>query len=216
MTDYRPGEPPRRGPRPQGPRLGQPWPQHAQPYAPNPQRAYPPGRRARKSWAGRHKVLTAIGGVLGLFVVLGVIGAATSSSNKPAVPVAAVTTTAPPATQKATAKAVVRPKASRAPGAHARDAEDACDARGFASGDIYVRMTVPGEAPVAQELGGEWVWDVSGGKCLTSMQMIIAAAPQTPGNCTQVGYAADNPGYDPNATPAAPLEKVTAESGPAC
>jgi hypothetical protein len=30
---------------------------------------------------------------------------------------------------------------------------------------------------------------------------MIAGAPMTAGNCTQVGYAKDNPGYDENATP---------------
>jgi hypothetical protein len=37
-----------------------------------------------------------------------------------------------------------------------------------------------------------------------------------PGNCTQVGYVADNPGYDPNATVATPLTRVVAQAGPAC
>ena len=65
----------------------------------------------------------------------------------------------------------------------------------MASGDIYVRMITPGESPVAQELGGEWVWNSVSHKCLTSVQMMIATAPQGSGNCTQIGYAADNPGY---------------------
>jgi hypothetical protein len=45
---------------------------------------------------------------------------------------------------------------------------------------------------------GEWAWDVTVGKCLTSVQMLIASAPVTAGNCTQVAYAMDNPGYDEN------------------
>ena len=77
-------------------------------------------------------------------------------------------------------------------------------------------MITPGEAPIAQELGGEWGWDYTTDKCLTSVQFMMATAPQMPGNCTQVGYVADNPGYDPNATPAAPLAELAAESGPAC
>jgi hypothetical protein len=77
-------------------------------------------------------------------------------------------------------------------------------------------MVQPGEAPVAQQLGGEWGWDNSTGKCLTSVQLMIATAPLGAGNCTQVGYAADNPGYDPNATVAAPLTHVVAQAGPAC
>lgn len=214
---------------------GTAWTPHTQPMpvlppgaAPSgtdsgPQRGYmpPPGQGPRKSWPRRHKVLTALVGVTGFFIVLGAAGAAASGGGHQAAPAAAPATTAA-AAQQATTKAAAtptasaRPKVSRAPKARIRDAEDACYARSMASGDIYVRMIVPGLAPVAQELGGEWVWDVSTGKCLTSAQMAIATAPQVPGNCTQVGYAADNPGYDPNATPAAPLEKVTAESGPAC
>ena len=95
-------------------------------------------------------------------------------------------------------------------------AEDACRNRPDASGDIYVRMIQPGQAPVVQELGGNWVWNVSLNKCLTSVQMIIATAPRTSSNCTQVGYVADNPGYDPNANVAAPLKHVVAQAGPAC
>jgi hypothetical protein len=95
-------------------------------------------------------------------------------------------------------------------------AEDACNHRPDASGDIYVRMVQPGQAPVAQELGGSWVWNVSLNKCLTSVRMIIATAPRTAVNCTQVGYVAGNPGYDPNANVAAPLKHVVAQAGPAC
>jgi hypothetical protein len=95
-------------------------------------------------------------------------------------------------------------------------AESACGKQKDASGDIYVWMIQPGEAPVTQELGGEWVWNVTLSKCLTSVQMMIATAPHNPGTCTQVGYIADNPGYDPNGTPAAPLKHVVAQTGPAC
>lgn len=77
-------------------------------------------------------------------------------------------------------------------------------------------MIQPGEAPVAQEIGDEWTWNVSLGKCLTGVQMIIAAAPRVPGTCTQVGYVADNPGYDVNADSAPPLDNVIDQVGPAC
>ena len=212
----------------QDPRQYQGQPQYPpqQPYGhqPYPPRSYqaprhmPPGRRGRKSWAARHKVLTAIGSVIGLFVALGVIGAVTSDGSQPtpAGPAAAASTAAPAVTQLATTKPAAKPKASRAARTHARDAEAACYARPMASGDIYVRMITPGESPVAQELGGEWVWNSVSHKCLTSVQMMIATAPQVPGNCTQVGYAADNPGYDPDATPAGPLKEVADETGPAC
>jgi hypothetical protein len=44
----------------------------------------------------------------------------------------------------------------------------------------------------------------------------MATPPLGAGYCTQAGYVADNPGYDPNATPAALLSKVAAQAGPAC
>jgi hypothetical protein len=96
------------------------------------------------------------------------------------------------------------------------NAADACYARKNAFGDIFVQMITPGQAPIAQELGGEWTWNSATDKCLTSVQMIISTAPRLPGNCTQVAYAADNPGYNPDRTPAAPLKKVIASAGPAC
>jgi hypothetical protein len=39
----------------------------------------------------------------------------------------------------------------------------------------------------AQELGGEWRWNVSLNKCQTSVQLTISTAPMSAGNCTQVG-----------------------------
>jgi hypothetical protein len=127
-----------------------------------------------------------------------------SSAAAPAAPAK----TAPRTPPARTAGASPRPTA--------KSASDACYRRKPASGDIYVRMTVPGLAAQAQELGGEWTWNVTEHRCLTSVEMIIATAPTEAGNCTQVGYTADNPGYDPNATPARRLGNVAAQAGPAC
>ncbi len=198
----------------------------------NGQQSQPPygpgrGRRSRRSWPQRHKLLTVISGTSAAFILIGAIGAAASHGNRPPAPTAAVSTTAPAttegatqqptATQQATRKAAVQPKASRnAKAARTPDPADACDARPDASGDIYVWMMTPGVPPLAQELGGEWRWNSATHTCQTSVQLMISAAPTTPGNCTQVGYVADNPGYDPNATPARPLKIVAAEIGPAC
>jgi hypothetical protein len=77
-------------------------------------------------------------------------------------------------------------------------------------------MITPGLPAQTQELGGEWGWDYTTNKCLTSVQFMVATADLAAGNCTQVGYVADNPGYDLNATPARPLKNVAAEAGPAC
>jgi hypothetical protein len=60
------------------------------------------------------------------------------------------------------------------------------------------------------------VWNSTLGKCLTPVQMTIATAPGVAFSCIQLGYVADNPGYDPNANVAAPVKQVTAQAGPAC
>jgi hypothetical protein len=172
--------------------------------------AWQPPQPTRK----QHRVRNIVLGVIALWLIIGAIGAALSSnktgtktgSHHSAVSIKAAPT---PATTP-----------SKSPSSLARkstgSAEAACESRGFASGDIYVRMITPGEAPIAQELGGEWDWDAARGRCLTSVRFMIASAPQTPGNCTQVGYVADNPGYDPNANVAKPLKQVVAQTGPAC
>jgi hypothetical protein len=77
-------------------------------------------------------------------------------------------------------------------------------------------MVTPGISPQAKQLGGGWAWDHASNKCLTSVQMAMATASLSAGNCTQVGYVADNPGYHPNTTVAAPLTRVAAQEGPAC
>ena len=181
------------------------------------------GRRSRQSWPQRHKILTVIGGIFGAFIILGAIGAATSHSNGSTVPAAAVSTTPPAATQQptvtqqVTTSASARPNASRnAKAARTADPATACDARPDASGDIYVWIKTPGVQPLAQELGGEWRWNSATHTCQTSVQLMLSAAPTSPGNCTQVGYVADNPGYDPDATPAKPLKIIAGEIGPAC
>lgn len=88
---------------------GQPWPQQGQPY--NPQQQYPPpgcapqpqyppgypppGHRARKSWPRRHRVLTVIGGIFGVFVLIGVIDAAAGGSHHSPGTLAAASSSAP-------------------------------------------------------------------------------------------------------------------------
>lgn len=170
----------------------------------------PPRRARRKPPRKRNVILLAIAA----FFLIGAIGDALGVGKQ-----ANTAATAPMSTSSASHAAqpssAAKPKSSAPPNATAK-VEAACDKRGFASGDIYVRMLSPGIQWTAQELGGEWVWNVSLDKCLTSVQMTIATAPGSAGNCTQVGYAANNPGYDPNAAVAAPLMHVAAQAGPAC
>lgn len=154
-----------------------------------PQIPSPPGRAGRKPTRKRDVILAAVA----VLFVIGVIANALGVGKH--------------------ANTAVNGAAS--PNARAR-AEAVCERRGLASGDVYVRKLSPGTQWVAQQLGGEWVWNASLGKCLTSVQMAIATAPLSAGNCTQVGYKGNNPGYDPNATVAAPLMRIVAQAGPAC
>jgi hypothetical protein len=163
----------------------------------------PPRRARRKNPRKRNAVLLAISAILVIIAVASALGGNGSSTKHPTAG----------ASSAAAAKASSR-AASQA-SAIAKEA-DACDNRPPASGDIYLRIIAPGTSPEAQELGGEWRWDYTTNKCLTSVQLMMATAPRSPGNCTQVGYVADNPGYDANAAVAAPLTHIVAQVGPAC
>ena len=123
--------------------------------------------------------------------------------------------TPPPAATTAAAPATTAAHAARAAAKATPDPSAACERRP-ASGDILLRMLVPTLGWQAQRLGGEWSWNATLRKCLTSAEMMIATAPTEAGNCTQVAYASTNPGYNPDATPAPPLKKVIAQAGPGC
>jgi hypothetical protein len=90
---------------PYDPNQPPPWQQPGQQYAP----AQPP----KRSWPARHKVLTAVLAVVGLFVVLGVIGAVAGggAATDPgaASPSAPVVTAVPPAPTTALPSATVDP-----------------------------------------------------------------------------------------------------------
>ncbi len=167
-----------------------------------------------KPWPSRHKIWTAILSAIGLVAILGIAGAI-AGPPKTTGRAAAQTPDQSPSPQ-ATRSPSPRPTRTEAAKKSGAAAENACEKRGSASGDIYVLMITPGVPPEAQELGGEWSWNAALHKCETSVQMMISAAPRTAGNCTQVGYVADNPDYNPNATPSAPLKNVVAQAGPAC
>lgn len=155
-----------------------------------------------------------IGITAAAFTAVVAAGCAAPASNAPAAhntPSSATQPTSRTPQQKKIA--TVREHASARPSAAN---EAACGSRPAASGDIYVYMVTPGSNPVAQRLGGEWIWNVTLHKCLTSVQMMIATAPSGAGFCTEVGYVADNPGYNPNATPARPLSKVAASAPTGC
>jgi hypothetical protein len=170
-----PGQPPYQE-MPYGQPYRQPRPFGQQQWPPSPGH----GRPRRKSWPRRHKVLTALGGVAGLIVISSIASQASSGGHQTS---AAATAPAPPSSASAAPSSSASTQPAPAASAKAiANAEDACGKRPASSGDIYVRMIQPGQAPVAQELGGEWVWNASLNRCLTSVQMIIAAAPRTPLN----------------------------------
>jgi cytoskeletal protein RodZ len=201
-----------------------PWANYPPPgYPPTGQRGFPssgygppqmplPRRARRKRPRKRTVILLSVAA----FLLIGIIGNAVGSGKKTST-AANVSTASATASQaiKARPSPAARPKSSAAPKSTV-SREAACYKRGFASGDIYVRMLSSGSQWTAQELGGEWSWNFHLDKCLTSVQSIMATAPRNAGSCTQVGYAADNPGYDPNAAVAAPLIQVAKQAGPAC
>jgi pimeloyl-ACP methyl ester carboxylesterase len=82
--------------------------------------------------------------------------------------------------------------------------------------DLFERWTIPSPGKPLFEAATANFTPATKKKGLTSVQMTIAAAPPGSGQCTQVGYVKDNPGYDPKASPAGPLKEITAETGGAC
>ena len=157
----------------------------------------------------RNVVLLAIAAFFVIGIIADALALAANGKSAKAPAAAASSATTVKASPRTASRASAKSKAMA-------KAEDACFKRPPASGDIYVRMITPGVSPQAQQLGGGWEWNHTTNKCLTSVQMVMAIAPLSTGNCTQVGYAADNPGYDPNATVAAPLMHVAVQKGPAC
>jgi hypothetical protein len=77
-------------------------------------------------------------------------------------------------------------------------------------------MTTNGQPAVTQQLGGEWSWDSKTSTCETPVEAVISTASANAGSCTEVAYAASNPGYKLTVSPAPPLKKVVASKGPAC
>lgn len=158
----------------------------------------PPPRTPRKSPRKGNSALAILLAIAGISLI-GLVASALHGSDKSAMASSAATVKASSTAVNTIVKAA-----------------DACDKRSPASGDLYVRTVTPGGSAQAQQLGGRWAWDQTSNKCLTSVQTVLATAPLGAGHCTQVGYVADNSGYDVNATPAAPLSKVTGQAGPAC
>ena len=77
--------------------------------------------------------------------------------------------------------------------------------------DVYVRYVDPGLPASASDLGN---YDVL--TCETTFDSLEATSPMEAGYCTTAAWASNNPGYNVNATPAAPLQDIEVAVGPAC
>lgn len=77
--------------------------------------------------------------------------------------------------------------------------------------DYLVRDDDPGAQVQAQEIG-----NVDIVNCADSLSNFAATAGQSAGECTTIAKASDNPGYNVNAVPAAPLKDVIESAGPGC
>lgn len=77
--------------------------------------------------------------------------------------------------------------------------------------DVDVWMKAPGLPTTGQVLGS-----YSPADCRSTFEMLEGTSPTEAGYCTKAAYASDNPGYNADASPAAPLKKVQLSVGPAC
>jgi hypothetical protein len=157
-----------------------------------------PPRPRRKRLRKRNVILLAIGAILLITVIANISGGGGKTGN-----------------QKLSAASAAAARAASLADSE-KSAEHSCGERPPASRDIYVRIINPDSSPEARQLGGRWRWDHVTGQCLTAVHFMTATAPRSAGHCTQVGYVTDNPGYDPNATPAPLLPHTAAQAGPAC
>jgi hypothetical protein len=130
-----------------------------------------------------------------------------------AVGIVAVTGCASGATPSTLGAASASGLASPSENASENAATNACENRPQ-TGQILVWYKDPGIADSAQELGGQW--RIVAGRCVDSMDWVIATSPTGPGDCTEVKWASSQPDYNTNADPAPPLKDVVEEVGPAC
>jgi hypothetical protein len=176
-------------PQPPYPTQGQPRPQPGsgqQPYPGQPQPQYAPPQPPQGR-RKRHTARNVFAGIGGLIVVIIAIIVATSHGSPSSSPgAAAATTPAAAAVSPATCKLQT-------------------------TFDYIERTTEPGLQPQADEIG-----NVDLAHCASSLDDFRQTAGQADGECTTIALASDNPGYDPNATPAPALHKIIESAGPGC
>lgn len=127
--------------------------------------------------------------VLAVAIALGAAGCSSGTSKPAAAPPTSVASTAtPPAAQTisnspAPAETCATPLPDR--------------------GDVIEWQREPGVPDSANELGG-----TDPEHCNWTFDTLKTSSPTGSGYCTEAAWASDNPGYDPNATPAPRLKKV--------
>lgn len=52
--------------------------------------------------------------------------------------------------------------------------------------------------------------------CIPTVKSLGKYSDNGPGHCTWIALSSDNPGYDPDASPAKPLKKIIAAYGLGC
>lgn len=156
-------------------------------------------------------------GILGGLVLIGGCNAIiTGGKGVDAKPAAASKPAALPAAKPSPSSSSAAPSASLAPAAStaaqpSSPAPVAADPSCGPNLDIIVRYVVPGLEPSAQVLGSYKI-----ATCQPTFETLKETSPTEAGYCTEAAWASDNPGYDADATPAAPLRKVQVAFGPAC
>ena len=134
---------------------------------------------------------------LGLLAAAGCGGSTTSATPRPS----------------ATSQATEVPTA----GASTLDpAAAACYAKPRNHPDILVREKDPTLPYTAQQLGGNFTYNYRTNTCQDGITFVLSGVSDQPGYCVQVAEASDNPGYNPDASPAPRLKKVVASKGSAC
>lgn len=129
------------------------------------------------------------------------LGGCSSSLDKP---VAAPTGQVPTTTGVATTATPSAAPSSTQPAA----AAETCATPLPDKGDVIVREIFPNVPIDAMELGG-----TDPEHCVWTMDSLKTSQPTGAGYCSQVAWASDNVGYDPNAVPALPLKNVQAMIG---
>lgn len=98
---------------------------------------------------------------------------------------------------------------SQAPADTASQPPATCNLK--SQGDIIERVVTPGNPATAQQLGS-----VDLAQCKLAFDTLARETSTDAGFCSQEAWLVDNPSYDVNAVPAAPLKKVQAQAGTAC